>query len=474
MSEENPRLVGKKVAGSENTDLEINGKRIPVGNSIEELFKMMAMQAAQKEEKKPMEDYKFWKTQPVPKFDEDIMREGPIDDKTVDQVDKEAMKLPGDFEWVTVDIEDETQLDEVYQLLYYNYIEDDDESFRFKYSPSFLKWALQCPGWQKEWMVGVRATTSKKLVGFITAIPVKLRVRDNKPFDSVEVNFLCVHKKLRSKRLAPVLIREVTRRVNLKNVWQALYTGGKVLPSPICTSRYYHRSLNWSKLYDVGFAFLEPGSTPAKEVAQYALPKENTLKGWRRMTKKDVPEVKSLLDDYLSRFDIAPIYTPEEIEHWFVNPAQNPESTDIIVTYVVEEDGVVTDMISYFGIQSTVLGEEVKHENLNTAYSYYYATRAGISSDGKEVVDESALKKRLTVLTQNALISSKNQGYDVFNTLTVMDNNLFMTDLKFKAGSGFLRYYLFNYKAFPMNGGIDSLGELKKTEKTGGVGVLLF
>ena len=32
----------------------------------------------------------------------------------------------------------------------------------------------------------------------------------------VEINFLCVHKKLRSKRLAPVLIREITRRVNLK------------------------------------------------------------------------------------------------------------------------------------------------------------------------------------------------------------------------------------------------------------------
>lgn len=34
--------------------------------------------------------------------------------------------------------------------------------------------------------------------------------------DMCEINFLCVHKGLRSKRLAPVLIQEVTRRVNLK------------------------------------------------------------------------------------------------------------------------------------------------------------------------------------------------------------------------------------------------------------------
>ena len=48
-----------------------------------------------------------------------------------------------------------------------------------------------------------------------------------------EINFLCVHKKLRKLRLAPVLIKEVTRRVNLKKVWQAVYTAGIVLPKPI-------------------------------------------------------------------------------------------------------------------------------------------------------------------------------------------------------------------------------------------------
>lgn len=40
---------------------------------------------------------------------------------------------------------------------------------------------------------------------------------------TVEINFLCVHKKLRAKRLAPVLIKEVTRRVNRMGVWQVWY-----------------------------------------------------------------------------------------------------------------------------------------------------------------------------------------------------------------------------------------------------------
>ena len=49
----------------------------------------------------------------------------------------------------------------------------------------------------------------------------------------VEINFLCVHKKLRAKRLAPVLIREITRRVNCQGRFQAVYTAGVVLPTPV-------------------------------------------------------------------------------------------------------------------------------------------------------------------------------------------------------------------------------------------------
>jgi glycylpeptide N-tetradecanoyltransferase len=51
-------------------------------------------------------------------------------------------------------------------------------------------------------------------------------VVDGKKILMAEINFLCVHKKLRSHRLAPVLIKEVTRRVNKRNIWQAVYTSG--------------------------------------------------------------------------------------------------------------------------------------------------------------------------------------------------------------------------------------------------------
>lgn len=78
-----------------------------------------------------------------------------------------------------------------------------------------------------------------------------------------EVNYLCVHKKLREKRLAPLLIKEVTRRVNLCDIWQAIYTSGTTLPTPFGTAPYWHRNLNPKKLVDVKFSFKPANQTMA-------------------------------------------------------------------------------------------------------------------------------------------------------------------------------------------------------------------
>jgi len=84
--------------------------------------------------------------------------------------------------------------------------------FRFDYSMPFLRWALCAPGWIRKWHAAVRVTKSRKMVGFISAVPIRMKVYD-KEVPMVEINFLCVHKKLR-----------------LKRIFQAVYTAGVVLP----------------------------------------------------------------------------------------------------------------------------------------------------------------------------------------------------------------------------------------------------
>lgn len=206
--------------------------------------------------------YKFWNTQPVPKINEttEEVNESELHkaidvDKKISDIKQDPYALPDGFVWDTLDLNSEVTLKELYTLLNENYVEDDDAMFRFDYQPEFLRWALQPPEWRKDWHAGVRVSKSGRLIAFISAIPAKVRVYD-KQVKVVEINFLCVHKKLRAKRLAPVLIREITRRVNLTGIFQAVYTAGVVLPKPVTTCRYWHRSINPRKLIDVIFKIL--------------------------------------------------------------------------------------------------------------------------------------------------------------------------------------------------------------------------
>lgn len=197
--------------------------------------------------------YKFWSTQPVPKLDEKIQANEHIEPhKDIAEIRPNPYALPDGFTWDTLNLNEPLVLTELYTLLNENYVEDDDAMFRFDYQPEFLKWALQPPGWRADWHAGVRVVKSGLLVGFISAIPGHVKIYE-KIEKIVEINFLCVHKKLRSKRVAPVLIREITRRVNLTGIFQAVYTAGVVLPKPVATCRYWHRSLNPKKLIEVSF-----------------------------------------------------------------------------------------------------------------------------------------------------------------------------------------------------------------------------
>ncbi|GIX63461.1 glycylpeptide N-tetradecanoyltransferase [Babesia caballi] len=132
---------------------------------------------------------------------------------------------------------------QLYHLLNENYVEDSDSMFRFDYKAGFLRWAMTPPGYKKDWLIGVRVKASKRMVGFISGIPVKLSVCGT-VMEVAEINFLCVHKQLRSKRLAPVLIREVTRRVNLCNIWQAVGPSSSMVQPPpgLHRRRFHHQA----------------------------------------------------------------------------------------------------------------------------------------------------------------------------------------------------------------------------------------
>lgn len=155
--------------------------------------------------------------------------------KPLDQVKIEPYDLPPGMRWSYVDIQNANERKELYELLNENYVEDGDNMFRFNYSEELLGWALGAPHTPKTWYLGIRR--SSELVGFISAVPACLRIYD-KEVKLVEINFLCVLKTLRAKKIAPILIQEITRLVHLTDRWQATYTAGRLLPRPLGITRY--------------------------------------------------------------------------------------------------------------------------------------------------------------------------------------------------------------------------------------------
>ncbi|GLB34863.1 putative adds a myristoyl group to the N-terminal glycine residue of certain cellular proteins [Lyophyllum shimeji] len=410
--------------------------------------------------KKDMGTHKFWGTQPVPQPGEGPpLVDGYIEPpKPREEVRQEPYPLPKDFEWSVLDIDDPKQNKEVYDLLSLNYVEDDEASFRFQYSAEFLQWALKPPGYHKEWHVGVRVSSNKKLVAFISGVPMNLRVREHL-IPVAEINYLCVHKKLRSKRLAPVLIKEVTRQVNLKGTFQAIYTAGLVVPTPVSVCRYYHRLLNVPKLVDIRFCYVPRNMTLARMIRVNKVPSATATRGLREMEEKDVPQVADLFTRYMKRFDMFPIFDLAEVRHQFLSGRGTGAVGDggpgrrvgqVTWTHVVEdpETHKITDFFSFYSLPSTVI-HNTKFPVLEAAYLFYYASETAFISDAEE---SGQLKKRLESVIGDALVVANEAKFDVFNALTLMDNVPILQDLKFGIGDGILNFYLYNWRTAPLAG----------------------
>ncbi|XP_076616527.1 glycylpeptide N-tetradecanoyltransferase 2-like [Chaetodon auriga] len=365
--------------------------------------------------------YRFWETQPVPRLGDRTVPHGPIL-KDEASVRKEPYSLPQGFSWDTLDLSSSTVLRELCTLLNENYMEEDDNTVRYDFSLEYLQWALQPPNWLAQWHCGVRVDTNNKLVGFIAAVPADVRIYE-KEKRMVQVKFLCVHKKLRLKRMTPVLIRELTRRVNQQGVYQAVYTAGIVLPTPLSSCRYWTRPLNPRKLSEVNYPGLRQTMNLQRAVKFNRLPEVTKTPGLRPMTKEDVAAVHSLLQTNLCKFHLSPILSLQEAEHWLL-PREN-----VIDTYVVEgADGTLTDVVSFYGVYFRVLNHPV-HTGLRAAHLRYVASTA------TDPVN----------LMEDTLVLAKSKGFDIFSALDVMDNKSFLGKLKFSVSDRGLHYYLYNW-----------------------------
>ena len=381
-------------------------------------------------------DFKFWGTQPVPQFNKPLnVTYGPIlKDNKIEEVQTEPYTLPEGFEWKDIDLSQSNDVDKLYEFLKSNYIGDESHLFGTDFSKDFLKWFLSPPEMNKDWIVSVvkedKVKNKKKIIGFISAIPSKLSI-DNTEIKMAKVFFLCVKKEFRNRRLTPVLIKEITRRVNLKNIWQGVYRTFAYLPKAFTKSQYYFRSINLKKLLDVHYTYLPNNKMSiGTAIKKYELPDEPNISGFRKMEEKDLEQIYNLIMARNKKYKIYEILTLKELEHWLL-PMNN-----IVYTYVLEdEEHKITDFCSFYSIQRTILNNQnnnssnSKYKKINFAYELI---NCNTSISMKE-------------LLRSAVILAKQNNFDAYHCINYKENADNFKELLFMEKIGKMKYYLYNF-----------------------------
>ena len=379
-------------------------------------------------------EFKFWKTQPVPQYNIDIKVDfGPINkENNIENIQKEPYTLPEGFEWKDLDLSISSDVDKLYEFLKSNYIGDESHLFGTDYSKEWLKWYLSPPEMNKDWLISVvkedKIKKKKKMIGFISAIPTKIMI-NNTEIIMAKVDFLCVKKEFRNRRLTPVLIQEITRRINLKNIWQGIYKTFAFVPKCFTKSEYYYRSINLKKLLDAQYTYL-PNSkmSVGNAIKKYELPDEPIISGFRKMEEKDIEQIYNLILEKNKKYKVYEILNKKDIEHWLL-PRNN-----IVYTYVLEdEEHKITDFCSFYSIQRTILNNSnnntAKNKKINFAFSL-------INCNNTISMKE---------LLRNAIILAKQNNFDAYHCVDYKENSEHFKELLFTQKIGKMKYHFYNF-----------------------------
>lgn len=372
-------------------------------------------------------NYKFWSTQPVKKLREITYVDGEIEHINQNDILTDSGQLPDGFEWCNMDLNNEQDINEVADFLNKHYIEYKSGNFRLHYSANLLQWMYKD---RNHVAISVKYIVDNKkiIVGFICGKVVKMQV-NRKQLDMIEINLLCIHPKLRQKRLAPRLIKEITRQFNIKGYFYGIYTAATYLPAPVTTIKYYHRPINIEKMVDTGFSRTTNNLT-VEQIKNSIKVRGKPSELFVKMEPHHIDKSYELFNKYMEKYNYHPIYNIDEFIHLFMN-------NEFVSSYVLEDvNGNVLDFISYYTSKTRVLKNSDTDKNgfLNIAYLFYYTCT------------HTSIYKLLNEL----IYVVHNNNIDIFTAFDIMENETVLTEMGFEEGSEILHYYLYNWKTKPI------------------------
>ena len=254
-------------------------------------------------------EMEMWEGLPFLWHGQDMGEIGPIETSTC--VRHEPYPLPQGFEW---SILSSSNFDEIIQL-------HNNRDPTYRITRKYLKWFISSPLYKKGCLLGIRSSSSKKLVWFMASTPYHIRI-GGKLLSMV--NLQCALDAKNQENLYNTGIKETMRMFGREGIFQAtILTERRVIPNKSVL------------IHDMYVCDLRSYSLP------YASPR---TVGLRRMKPSDVPKAFTLTNQYTLQFEIGQVFqSEEEFSHWFLSSLR-----DDLTTYVVEEpnSGNITDMFS--------------------------------------------------------------------------------------------------------------------------------
>ena len=174
-------------------------------------------------------------------------KQGMIKPIKATDVPDERSPLPPGFYWEELDIMDDAAMDEVVDFMNNHFVEDERGLFTINYNREKLRWGIGIPGYWKELHLTVRSEKNKKIMGLSLNYPKKYMIFGQQ-HKCTEGNIYAVHKALRQKRLAGILIGEALRVSRKKGAQISMYTSPHAIPTPVTTIHTYNRFINATRL----------------------------------------------------------------------------------------------------------------------------------------------------------------------------------------------------------------------------------
>ena len=389
------------------------------GKSKKELLETLYLPKTLKEAKE--HTFNFWDTQPVLKVGVVPSFEGPINEKIT--LNDNPTRLPPKYCWNDLRSENSEELTNFLNIHYVTY---DEIKFRNQYNTSFFEWYLRNPN-----IIAKCVRVNNKIVGTIIAEKCNIIFNSDK-LKTASVNFLCVHKMLRYKRLTPVLIKEIARCIGNTDILQGEFATINYLSHPILSTNYYHFPLDYKKLLKFEFCELEDIDDNIKKFTReekielmeekYFLPKTTSM-NITLMTEDDIEDAHDKLNSYLEKYNYHRVYSLEEFKYIFYGNSH-------VTTYVIkDENGEIEDIVSYYCLTKVCNMGTIKGANL-----FMYTSTINTP----------------TSIVKNAQILAKNKGYDLFTLVNIMENNYFTEGNKFIKDLHSLHYYMYNWSSFDL------------------------